>query len=110
VTDLELLRQNVSDAVEPYTWADPVLQGLLDRCGGDVNLAACQVWLWRAGANALRNFKYKTPEGTSIDKTMTASECREQAALYRSMATSEPADATVEVEWTNAFDSVEGVS
>jgi hypothetical protein len=41
---------------------------------------------------------------------MTAGECREQAALYRSMATSEPADVTVEVDWTEAFDPVEGVS
>jgi hypothetical protein len=110
MTDLELLRKNVSDTAEPYTWADPVMQGLLDRCGGDVNLAASQVWIWRAGDAALRNFKYKTPDGTSIDKTMTAGECREQAALYRSMATSEPADVTVEVDWTEAFDPVEGVS
>lgn len=109
MNDLELLRQNVQDAVEPYTWGDPVLQGLLDRCAGDVNLAASQVWVWRAGDNALRNFKYKLPDGTSIDKTMTAEECRGMAALYRSMAMETPSDATVELDWTTAFDPVEGV-
>lgn len=109
MTDLDLLRKNVSDTVEPYAWQPETLQALLNRCSGDVNLAASQVWLWRSGDAALRNFKYRLPDGTSIDKTMTADECRQQAALYRSMALETPADATVEFDWTDAFEPVEGV-
>jgi len=107
VTDLELLRQNVQDTVEPYTWDDATLQALLDRCGGDVNLASAQVWLWRAGNAALRNFRYRLSDGTQVDRTMTAEECRAMAEQYRAMAMAEPADATVEVDWTRAFDPPE---
>lgn len=107
MTDLELLRQNVQDSAG--SWSDTTLEALLARCGGDVNLASSQVWLWRAGDNALRNFKYRLPDGTSVDKTMTAEECRNLAALYRSMANEAPADATVELDWTDAFDPPEGV-
>lgn len=108
MTDLELLRQNVQDLDEPPAWSNEQLQGLLDRLGGDVNLASAQVWLWRAGSAALRNFKYKLSDGTSVDKTMTAEECRELAALFRSMGMETPADAAVEFDWTDAFDPVEG--
>lgn len=104
MTDLELLRQNVQDTDDPPTWSDDTLQGLLDRHGGDVNLASAQTWTWRAGSAVLRNFKYRLADGTQVDKTMTAGECREQAALYRSLANSDPADETVEVDWTDAFD------
>lgn len=104
MTDLELARQNVQDAASPFTWDDATLQGLLDRFSGDVHLVSAQVWLWRAGSAALRNFKYRLADGTQVDKTLTAVECREQAALYRSMALETPADETVEVDWTDAFD------
>lgn len=106
MTDLELLRANVQDEAEPYTFSDTKLEGLLAR-QTDVDLASAQVWLWRAGTEALRNFKYKLSDGTSVDKTMTAEECRQQAALYRVQALETPADEIVEVDWTDAFDPVE---
>ena len=107
MTDLELLRANVQDEVSPYTWDDTKLQGVLDRYSGDVNLASAQVWLWRAGSAALRNFKYRLGDGTSVDKTMTAEECRQQATVFRSLALETPVDETVEIDWTRAFDPPE---
>ncbi len=107
MTDLELVRLNVIDQVEPYTFNDPTVEGLLTRMGNDVNQVSAHLWLVRAGTAAKRNFKFKV-EGREVDKTMTAKECREQAMIFKEMAMLTPGDGLAEIEWTNAFDPPEG--
>ncbi|ATW24162.1 hypothetical protein [Candidatus Formimonas warabiya] len=107
MTDLELVRANVVDEVEPYTFNDPMITALLSRYNNDVNQVSSHIWLIRAGQAAKRNFKF-TVDGTTIDKTMTAKECREQAVFFKELAMLTPGDGLAEIEWTNAFDPPEG--
>lgn len=106
MTDIELVRLNVRDQVQPYTFDDPTVSDLLTRYGNDVNMASFHLWLIRAGDAAKRNFKF-TVDGRTVDKTMTAKECREQAATFKDLALLTPADGLAEIIWTNAFDPPE---
>lgn len=103
MTDRELLRQNVRDETAPYTWDDPTLDDLLARYGNDVNLASAHVWMWRAGDASKRNFKFQQG-GVMVDKTMTADECRQQAALFRQLAQLDPAAEVAEIDWTEMYE------
>lgn len=107
MTDLELLRANIRDETEPYSFTDVFLQGLLDRYQ-DVSLVSAHVWLLRAGDASLRNFKF-TVDGRTVDKTMTAEECRAQAGMFRTLAYTEPAEEVMEIDWTPAFNPPEEV-
>jgi len=102
MSDLDLLRQNVRDQEDPPQFPDEILAGLLARYSGDVNLASAHVWLLRAGDASLRNFRFSV-DGRSVDKSMTAAECREQAAMFRQFGAG-AGEEIVEVDWTNAFD------
>jgi hypothetical protein len=106
MTDAELVRLNVRDETEPYTFSAPTIEALLSHYGDDVNQASRHLWLIRAGDAAKRNFKFSV-DGRSVDKTMTAKECREQAAVFKELAMLEPADDLAEITWTNAFDPPE---
>lgn len=108
MTDIEMVRLNIQDEVMPFTFATPVIETLLGQYNNDVNLASSHLWLLRAGSNSLRNFKYNV-DGRTVDKTMQAKECREQAAVFKELAMSVPADDVVDIDWTNAFDPPEGV-
>lgn len=108
MTSLELVRLNIIDSIEPYTFDDQTIESLLSHYNNDINQVSAHIWLIRAGDAAKRNFKFKT-EDTEVDKTMTARECREQSAMYRQMARYAPEDGLVEIKWTNAFDPPEGV-
>jgi hypothetical protein len=108
MTDLELLRQNVRDLGSPPKFSDDFLNALLSKYGGDVNLASAHIWLLYAGDASLRNFKF-TVDGRTVDKTMTAEECRRQAEIFRSMALASGDVAIIEVPWTDSFDLPEEV-
>lgn len=108
MTDIELVRLNVLDQVEPYTFPDLTITALLARYSNDVNMASHHLWLIRAGDAAKRNFKF-TVDGRTVDKTMTAKECREQAAIFKDLALLSPADGVAEITWTDAFNPPEGV-
>jgi hypothetical protein len=101
MTDMELLRANVRDETEPYGFSDAFLQALLGRYQ-DVDRTSAHIWLLRAGDASLRNFKFSV-DGRTVDKTMTAEECRTQAEMFRSLAFTEPAEEIVEVDWTPSF-------
>lgn len=106
MTDLEMVRLNIRDQVEPYTFPDTTIDTLLDKYGNDVNMASSHLWLIRAGEAARRNFKFSV-DGKTVDKTMTAKECREQAAVFKDLAMLTPADGLAEITWTDAFDAPE---
>lgn len=106
MTDIELVRLNVRDQVVPYVFDDLTIAALLARYSNDVNMASSHLWLIRAGDAAKRNFKF-TVDGRTVDKTMTAKECREQAATFKELALLTPADGLAEITWTNAFDPPE---
>ncbi|MBC9783544.1 hypothetical protein H1S01_03330 [Heliobacterium chlorum] len=105
MTDLDLVRMNIQDGVEPYTFADDVIQSFLDRMG-DVNQVSAHFWMLRAGNASLRNFKFSA-DGRTVDKTMQAKECREQAAYFLQQSMTTPADAVAEIAWTGAFNPPE---
>lgn len=102
MSDLDLLRQNVRDQEDPPQFPDEILAGLLARYSGDVNLASAHVWVLRAGDASLRNFRFNV-DGRSVDKSMTAQECREQSAMFRQLGAG-TGEEIVEVDWTNVFD------
>ena len=106
MTDLDEVRANMIDEAEPYTFSDPKIQDLLDKYG-DVNYVSFLLWMARAGSAAIRSFKFSTDKN-SVDKTMTAKECREQAAVFKELAVAVPGDGVAEIEWTEAFDPPEG--
>lgn len=106
MTDLEEVRSNVIDETQPYTFSDQKIQDLLGKYG-DISYVSFLLWMARAGNAAIRNFKFST-EKNSVDKTMTAKECREQAALFKELAVTAPGDGVAEIEWTDAFDPPEG--
>lgn len=108
MTDVELVRLNVQDQAEPYNFNDPTITALLGKHNNDVNMVSAFLWLVRAGDAAKRNFKFKI-DGREVDKTMTAKECREQAAIFKDMAMLTPGDGVAEITWTDAFDPPEGV-
>ncbi len=108
MTDIELVRLNVQDQTEPFTFHDEIITDLLSQSGNDVNLVSAQLWLARAGNAALRNFKFSV-DGRTVDKTMTAKECREQATVFKEMAMLCPGDEIAEITWTDAFDPPEEV-
>ena len=103
MTDNELVRLNIRDQVEPYIFDDVTIDVLLAKYGNDVNLASSHLWLIRAGDASKRNFKFQI-DGRTVDKTMQAKECREQAAVFKELALLSPADTVVEITWTDAFD------
>lgn len=106
MTDTELVRLNVRDQVAPYAFDDPTISALLGNYSNDVNMASSHLWLIRAGDAAKRNFKFSV-DGRTVDKTMTAKECREQAAIFKELALLTPADGLAEITWTNTFDPPE---
>lgn len=106
MTDVEMVRMNVRDQATPYTFDDPTISDLLTRYGNDVNVVSFHLWLIRAGDAAKRNFKF-TVDGRTVDKSMTAKECREQATVFKELATLAPADGLAEVTWTDSFDPPE---
>jgi len=108
MTDVELVRLNVRDQAEPYAFSDPTIESLLARYGNDVNMVSSHLWLIRAGDAAKRNFKF-TVDGRTVDKTLTAKECREQALTFRELATLTPSDGVAEIVWTNVFDPPEEI-
>ncbi len=107
MTTVEEVRLNVRDETEPYTFPTPTIEALLTKYGNDVNMVSSHLWLIRAGDAAKRNFKFSTKDGQSVDKTMTAKESREQAAVFKDLAQLTPADGLAEITWTNAFDPPE---
>jgi hypothetical protein len=108
MTDLEIVRLNVRDQEKPYAFDHKTITDLLARYGNDINMASSHLWLMRAGDAAKRNFKFSA-DGRSVDKTMTAKECREQSAIFKELALLAPGDGVAEITWTDAFDPAEGV-
>jgi hypothetical protein len=106
MSDLELVRLNVRDQEPSYTFEDTVITVLLARYGNDVNMVSHHLWLIRAGDASKRNFKF-TVNGKTVDKSMQAKECREQAAIFKDLAMLTPADGVAEITWTNALDPPE---
>ena len=103
MTNIELVRLNVRDQVAPYAFDDPTITDLLARYSNDVNMVSHHLWLVRAGDAAKRNFKFAV-DGKTVDKTLTARECREQAAVFKELSVLTPADGLAEITWTDAFD------
>lgn len=106
MTTVEEVRLNVRDETEPYTFPTPTIEALLSKYGDDTNMTSFHLWLIRAGDAAKRNFKF-TVDGRSVDKTLTAKECRAQAETFKDLAMLEPSDGMAEITWTNAFDPPE---
>ncbi|WP_113674079.1 hypothetical protein [Vallitalea guaymasensis] len=99
MTDIKLLRQNIQDRDESK-YDNETLQEMLDYYK-DINVTASIIWMQYAGNASLRNFKFNI-DGKSIDKTMTAKECREQAKYYQSLYRENkqlPADEIAEIDW-----------